>query len=261
MIELASDAARALVGAFGAVSATACDPNVEKVSRGGSIPPLRAVMVVVLLTMTMRSGETPRPPRDASFRCEALPWLPHVARYARVLARDPADADDLVQETFLRAYNAWDSYQPGTSCRSWLFTICRNVHLRGVQRDARMYTTDDPDAESVASAGLYHYAAGRGLDTVFDRVDLRDAVQDAIATLPAEYRDVVLLVDVQDLPYGEAASALGIPLGTVRSRLFRARRLLQAQLIAFAEDAGFRSAPNRALERPTTEDERDSATA
>ena len=177
--------------------------------------------------------------RDAAFAAEALPWLPHVARFARTLARDPADADDLVQETFLRAYAAWETYTAGTGCKSWLFTICRNIYLRETGRNARMVTTDDPEAEAMASAGLYHYAVRRGLDTMFDRIDLGPAVQQAIAALTDDYRDVVVLVDVQGCAYEEAAQVLGIPLGTVRSRLFRARRLLQQSLLAFAEDAGF----------------------
>jgi RNA polymerase sigma-70 factor, ECF subfamily len=153
-----------------------------------------------------------------------------------------ADADDLVQETFLRAYAAWETYTPGTGCKSWLFTICRNIYLREAGRNARMVATDDPEAEAMASAGLYHYAVRRGLDTMFDRIDLGPAVERAIAAIPDDYRDVVILVDVQGCAYDEAARVLGIPLGTVRSRLFRARRLLQQSLLAFAEDAGFAAA-------------------
>ena len=78
----------------------------------------------------MQNAESLSLSRDASFEREALACLPQVTRFARALARDPADVDDLVQETFLRAYNAWSTYTPGTSCRSWLFTICRNVFLR-----------------------------------------------------------------------------------------------------------------------------------
>lgn len=185
--------------------------------------------------------------RDASFTSEALPWLPHVARFARALARDPVDAEDLVQETFLRAYAAWATYTPGTGCKSWLFTICRNIYLRETHRGARMLATDDPEAEAMASAGLYHYAVSRGLGTMFDRVDLGPAVQQAIAALPDDYRDVVVLVDVQDCAYGEAAEVLSVPLGTIRSRLFRARRLLQQSLLAYAEDAGFVTAPRQAV--------------
>jgi RNA polymerase sigma-70 factor, ECF subfamily len=191
--------------------------------------------------------------RDASFTSEALPCLPHVARLARALARDPADAEDLVQETFLRAYAAWDSYTPGTGCKSWLFTICRNIYLREIHRGARMLATDDPEAEAMASAGLYHYAVSRGLGTIFDRVDLGPAVQEAIAALTGDYRDVVVLVDVQGCEYSEAAEVLGVPLGTIRSRLFRARRLLQQSLLAYAEDAGFATATRRSSRAPTGE--------
>lgn len=186
--------------------------------------------------------------RDAAFAAEALPWLPHVARFARTLARDESDADDLVQETFVRAYDAWHTYTPGTGCKSWLFTICRNVYLREIRRGARMVTADDPEAEAMASAGLYHYAVRRGLGTMFDRVDLGPAVQRAIAALPDDYRDVVVLVDVQDCAYEEAAAIVGVPIGTVRSRLFRARRLLQQSLLAFAEDAGLVDPSRRTMD-------------
>lgn len=188
--------------------------------------------------MTASSTDSARASRDAAFAAEALPCLPQVARFARTLARDPSDAEDLVQETFLRAYDAWATYTPGTGCKSWLFTICRNIYLRELRRGARMLATDDPEGEAMASAGLYHYAVERGLDTMFDRVDLGPAVRQAIAALPDEYRDVLVLVDIQDCAYTDAAAVLGVPLGTIRSRLFRARRLLQQSLLAFAEDAG-----------------------
>lgn len=187
----------------------------------------------------MPNTDTYQLSQDASFETEALVWLPHVARFARALARDPADADDLVQETFLRAYSSWDTYEPGTGCRSWLFTICRNIHLRTVHRAKRVVTFDDPEAEAMASAGLYHRVAQRGLDGMFDRIDLRSALERCIASLPAEYRNTIALIDLEDCSYAQAAAALDIPVGTVRSRLFRARRILQEQLLAFAEDAGY----------------------
>ena len=193
----------------------------------------------------MQNAESPSLSRDASFEREALACLPQVTRFARALARDAADVDDLVQETFLRAYNAWSTYTPGTSCRSWLFTICRNLHLRSVSREKRVVSFDDPEAEAITSARLYHQAVQRGLDSMFDRVDLRGALERSIASLTDEYRSVVVLIDLQDCSYAETADALGIPVGTVRSRLFRARRILQEQLLAFAEDAGF----NRQRER------------
>jgi RNA polymerase sigma-70 factor (ECF subfamily) len=187
----------------------------------------------------MPDTDTHQLSKDALFEREALTWLPHVARFAQSLARDPADADDLVQETFLRAYSAWDTYEPGTGGRSWLFTICRNVHLRTVHRNKRVVAYDDPEAEAIASAGLYQYAVQRGLDVMFDRIELRDALQRSIASLPDEYRLTIVLIELEDCSYAQAAQTLNIPMGTVRSRLFRARRLLQEQLLAFAEDAGY----------------------
>ena len=189
--------------------------------------------------MTMHTADIYPLSKDESFESEALVWLPHVARFARALAGDSADADDLVQETFLRAYTAWDTYQPGTGCRSWLFTICRNIHLRTVHRSRRVVAYDDPEAEAMASAGLFHYAVQRGLDGMFDRIDLRAALERCIASLPDEYRNTVVLIDLEDCSYAQAATVLEIPVGTVRSRLFRGRRMLQEKLLAFAEDAGY----------------------
>src|SRR5947209_2857321 len=123
----------------------------------------------------MQTNGTEPDTHDHAFRRDALVWLPAVARFARALTRNAADADDLVQETFLRAYEAWHAFRPGTDCRRWLFTICRNTHVRTAQRNARVVSSNDPEAEALASAGLYHAAAQRGLDTMFDRVDLGPA--------------------------------------------------------------------------------------
>jgi RNA polymerase sigma-70 factor (ECF subfamily) len=176
--------------------------------------------------------------RDAAFERDALVCLPELARFARTLARDSVDAEDLVQETFLRAYAAWDQFERGTSCRAWLFTICRNIFLRAAARAKRIVSSDDPEAESLASAVLYHHSVEGKLDDMFGRFDLRDALREAVRLLNEEHRVVVALVDAQGLSYLDAANALDIPVGTVRSRLFRARRLLQARLVKHAEDAG-----------------------
>ena len=84
--------------------------------------------------------------RDLRFEREALPWLDDVYRFARSMTHDEADADDLVQETYLRAYRAWDTFEPGSDCRRWLFTICRNVFLRTREREARQVDTGGDDA-------------------------------------------------------------------------------------------------------------------
>ena len=176
--------------------------------------------------------------RDHQFGTEALRWLPEVTRFALSLTRDEADADDLVQETYLKAYEAWGTYTLGTECRGWLFTICRNSFYRRRLREERQVTCEDAELEALAAAAVHASAQQGGYADLFARFDLSDAIERAIAALPEPFRDVVLLVDVSDQPYEAAAEALGVPVGTVRSRLFRARRLLQETLIDHARDAG-----------------------
>lgn len=175
---------------------------------------------------------------DERFRDEALPHLPAVTRYALSLTRDEADADDLVQETFLRAFRAWDQFVPGSECRAWLFTICRNTFTRGAQRSQRVEAHADADLESLAAAAVHSAAQGNGLEDAFTRDEVISAVRRAVDELPEPFRDAVVLVDLEEASYEEAARVLAIPKGTVRSRLFRGRRLLQERLIEHARDAG-----------------------
>ena len=177
--------------------------------------------------------------RERRFTDEALRWLPHVARYAMSLAREQADADDLVQETFLRAWRSWDQFTAGSECRGWLFTICRNQFLRTQDREARYEPHDEAELEALGAAALHSSAAQDGLQQLFSRLDLGPALDRAVTALPEPFREAVLLVDVQDLSYAEASKVLGVPTGTVRSRLFRGRRLLQEALINYARDAGY----------------------
>ena len=194
----------------------------------------------------VRKGES-----DELFRREALRWLPDVTRYALSLTRREADADDLVQETFLRAYGAWDQFVPGTECRGWLFTICRHAFLRARLREERQVACDDAELEALAAAAVHASARQNGYDDLFARIDLREAVADALDALPIEFRDAVILVDLHDQSYATAAETLGVPVGTVRSRLFRGRRLMQEALIAHARDAGL----TRAGDKPPGADE------
>jgi RNA polymerase sigma-70 factor (ECF subfamily) len=181
--------------------------------------------------------------KDERFADEALVWLPEVTRFALSLTRDEANADDLVQETFLRAYQAWNTYVPGTECRGWLFTICRNTYYRQQHRDRRMVQCDDPELEALAAAAVHMSAATTGLGDLFSRVDLRDAIDRALEALPDQFREAVILVDVQDQPYETAAEVIGVPVGTIRSRLFRGRRLLQEALLEHAKDMGLARPP------------------
>jgi RNA polymerase sigma-70 factor (ECF subfamily) len=176
--------------------------------------------------------------RDALFRAEALPCFADVARYALSLTLDRDEADDLTQETYLRAFRSWHQYTPGTECRRWLFTICRNLFLRAREQASRMTSYDDPAVEALAAASVHASAVHAGRSDIFDRVDLGDALRQALAGLAEPFREAVVSVDHLDLTYEAASELLGVPIGTVRSRLFRGRRLLQEQLLTFASDAG-----------------------
>jgi RNA polymerase sigma-70 factor (ECF subfamily) len=181
------------------------------------------------------------PARDKAFAELALPHLEYVTRVARALTRDESDAEDLVQETFLRAYRYWDSFQPGTDCRRWLAQICRNVMVDSQRRARLEDAVDDAELESLAAVQMHQAALAAGLGDMYTRLDLGPAILDAIARLEPIFRDVIVLSDIEELPYDEIAKQLEIPLGTVRSRLYRGRRHLQEQLLVYALDAGLAS--------------------
>jgi RNA polymerase sigma-70 factor, ECF subfamily len=190
--------------------------------------------------------------RDKQFTDVALPLLPAIARVASALTGDSADADDLVQETFLRAYKHWHTFDQNSDCKNWMSAICRNAFFEQRRRESRSTAVEDQELESLAAAQLHNSARATGVDNMFSRLDLGPAIANAIAALEPHYRDVVLLVDVEDFSYEQVAAVLDIPIGTVRSRLYRARRQLQEALLAYAIDAGFAtSAPLVAASSPT----------
>jgi RNA polymerase sigma-70 factor (ECF subfamily) len=185
-----------------------------------------------------RSGDTGLALEE--FEQETLKFLPDVRRFALALTRDAAEADDLVQETYLRAVRGRNTFKPDAGTRQWLFTIARNAFLRGRERE-RWVTTSldgDPAEETLGMVAVHRAATESGVEDLYDRIDFGPALQRAMAMLAEPFRVVFALVDVGGLEYAEAAEALGIPVGTVRSRLFRARRELQQHLMAFARDAG-----------------------
>jgi RNA polymerase sigma-70 factor, ECF subfamily len=177
--------------------------------------------------------------QDAAFEREALPWIDDVYRFALSLTRDESDADDVVQDTFLRAYRSWHTYLPGSDCRRWLFTICRNVFLRSRERARPTVELDATDVDAAAAGSVYATAAREGFEDIFSRLDLVPAISDALDKVPEPFRSALIIVDVEDQSYESAAEMLGVPIGTVRSRLFRGRRLMQEQLLTYAIDAGF----------------------
>lgn len=176
--------------------------------------------------------------RRRAFEDEALPWVTDVHRFAQSLTRDPHDADDVVQDTFLRAYRSWHTFVPGSDCRRWLFTICRNVFLRSRERRTPV-DAGAADGDPSVIGELQLRRAFEQVDDTIARIDLRPAIERALARVPEPFRSALRLVDVDDHPYERAADILGVPVGTVRSRLFRGRRLMQQHLRVHASDAGY----------------------
>lgn len=216
----------------------------------------------VRMAWTMLSGRSDRDvrpgrPREAQpaavsddraiaaegFAEEALPWLDAVYRFSIRLTRGDQDAaEDLVQDTFLRAHRFWDRYERGSNAKSWLFTICRNtyLHQKELVRNQRELPAADLDArvEALSAASAFEKGSPDPEKEFFDRL-IDDHVVDAIDALPEEFHEVLVLSDVGDLKYREIAEVLDIPVGTAKSRLFRARRLLQDRLREFAVEAGY----------------------
>ncbi len=179
---------------------------------------------------------------DARFEAEALPYLDDVYRFALSLTRDASDADDVVQETFLRAYRSWHTFQPGSDARRWLFTITRNVFLRTRERERRHVEVEDGDLESLSTFAAHTDMVRDCSDQILSRIDLGPALRRALDELDEPFKSAVMLVDLEDQSYEAASQILGVPIGTVRSRLFRGRRILPEKLHTYARDAGFETA-------------------
>jgi RNA polymerase sigma-70 factor (ECF subfamily) len=171
-----------------------------------------------------------------AFEQAALPHLRDLYAIAIRYTRNPDAAQDLVQETILRAYGAWSSFEAGSNCRAWLIRILTNSYINHYRR-ARSHRSFTQRSEGEQRAALYGSAPRA---TVRDAEDLlasaafSDEVGRALADLDDDYRVVVVLADVEGMKYKDIAQALGCPVGTVMSRLFRARRQLEARLAPFA---------------------------
>jgi len=182
--------------------------------------------------------------RGASFQDEALPHLDAVYRFALRLSGAADHAEDLVQETFLRAFRSWDQYTPGTQCKSWLFTICRNVFLRQRERSQRHdeIVTENVNREGPGPNPINPvWSSVLGVDPEGDFFDsiVDGQIIEAINELPEEYRTAVVLSDIEGMPYNEIAELMDVPVGTVKSRLFRGRRQLQKVLYDYAVEMGY----------------------
>ena len=177
-----------------------------------------------------------RTARRAQFEREAMVHLDALYSFALKLARSRDDAEDLVSDTFLRALERWEQYHLGTNIRAWLFTILYHVFVSRKRRiDAReVQQPEDTEGWAMFEAVGEADPEGRFYDSFLD-----EEVTSAIGALPEEYRAALVLSDLQGLRYAEIADMLGVPEGTVKSRLFRGRRLLQRKSANFAVEMGY----------------------
>jgi len=177
--------------------------------------------------------------KQKAFEQEALPHTDLLYNYALRMTNNPADADDLVQETYLKAYRFWDSYEQGTNIRAWLFRILKNSYINRYRREVREPdTVEYDDVKSMyAVRGDSSSEGNDAQESMFGNL-LDDEITGAIASLPDEFRTVVILCDIEGLTYEEVAAFMECPLGTVRSRLHRGRKLLRGKLASYARSRG-----------------------
>jgi RNA polymerase sigma-70 factor, ECF subfamily len=170
------------------------------------------------------------------FEEEALALADQVYRVARGVSRSKEEAEDLMQDTYARAFRSWESYTPGTNLRAWLLRILTNLNIDRGRRAQRT-----PDQQPLEEGDYFLY---NRLDPTNESDEERmlerlsqDHVAEALAAVPHDFRDVLVLVDIGEFSYAEAAQILDIPIGTVMSRLHRGRRILKQQLAELAAEA------------------------
>ena len=184
-------------------------------------------------------AEPDRRKRD-EFAREALPHMDQVYTAGLYLTRNQDEAQELLQETFLRAYRFWHQFTSGTNCRAWLMTILHNTFRnRHRERYREQQTVEFDDTINETDSSVNAEAPPTNPEDIVLAQFLDTEVEEALKSLPVEFLEVIVLVDIQELTYEEAAAAIACPVGTIRSRLSRGRRLLQAALRQYAKERGY----------------------
>lgn len=188
---------------------------------------------------TQESAEDLRK-RHLDFEREALPHMDALYNFALRMTSDPDEADDLLQETFLKAYRFFDKFEQGTNCKAWLFRIMKNSFINNYRR-----TSKEPDKVDYNDVeDFYHSIRAESTDPndleerIFSNI-LDDDVSTALESLPEDFRTVVILCDIEGFTYEEIADFVECPIGTVRSRLHRGRKMLRVKLYDYAKQRGF----------------------
>jgi RNA polymerase sigma-70 factor (ECF subfamily) len=180
--------------------------------------------------------------RGWDFEDAAMPYLDSLYNTAYRMARNAEDAEDLVQETYLKAYKYYDKFQEGTNFKAWLFKILKNTFINAYRKkQATPHQSAFGDIEDAFESQVSDEVRRRHKTPEDEAMEgvLDTDVQRAIQALPPDYRMAVLLADLEDLSYKEIASALEVPVGTVMSRLYRGRKQLEATLLKYAQERGY----------------------
>ena len=178
--------------------------------------------------------------KEKEFLEEAVPHMNFLYSFARHLTGNPNDADDLVQDTFLKAYKFWDKYEKGTNIRAWLFRIMKNSYINRYRKEVKEPNLVDFDEIQEFYTSLKEVTNDeQDLEAKIFSGILDDDVSKALDSLPPDFKTVVILCDIEGLSYEEIADFIDIPVGTVRSRLHRGRKMLQSQLFDYAKQKGY----------------------
>ena len=192
---------------------------------------------------TSTAGGTRDEDQTLDFATAVTPFADQLYPTALRMTRNPADAEDLVQETFAKAFANFHQFRAGTNLRAWLYRILTNTFInsyRKKQREPRQETTDEIKDWQLAAAETHTSSGMRSAETeVLDHLPDSD-IKQALARLPEEFQEVIYLVDIEGYAYKEVASRMGTPLGTVMSRLHRARRQLREMLADYGRERGMR---------------------
>ena len=176
------------------------------------------------------------------FEREALPLLDQLYGGALRMTRNPADAEDLVQEAYMKAYQGFRSYKPGTNLKAWMYRILTNAYInnyRKAQRRPAEYATDDITDSQIAETASHTSSGLRSAEVEAMALLPDEEIRAALMDLNEDYRMVVYYADVEGLPYKEIADIMATPIGTVMSRLHRGRKQLREALKDVAKDRGF----------------------